>query len=498
MKYVWIAVGVLACPAAVAAQQPQTSAPRPQTAALSLADAIAVAREKNPAYRQALSNRGPAAWGVRNAITSVFLPSFTVAGGMTYTGPGSQTFLTQSFSQQVSTLSSFYNLGLQWELSGTTLSQPGLARAQQRATDADITGAENTLVTGITQQYLTVLQALAQADLARKTLQRNEEFLKLAQARYAVGQSTVIDVRQAQVARGQAEVGLLQAQTQVSVQKLRLFEQMGVTPPVDVSVVQLTDSFSVEAPQWQLPDLLTMAEQQNPALKALRARENAAAWGVRAATSSYGPTLSVSAGWSGFTQQFTNVDPIILNEQAAFASQYAACQDNNTIRSNAGLPPNNCSIYVWGSSNEQALRSANSVFPFHFTQQPFQARLTLTLPIQTNFARELRVSQVRSQRESLDESVRARGLGVQTEVSQAFLTLQTAYRTVGLQDTNRAAAREQLQLATERYRVGSGTFFELLDAQVAALRAESDYVNATYDYHKALAALEAAVGRSLR
>jgi outer membrane protein len=94
--------------------------------------------------------------------------------------------------------------------------------------------------------------------------------------------------------------------------------------------------------------------------------------------------------------------------------------------------------------------------------------------------------------------VRARGLAVQTEVSQAFLVLQTAFRAVGLQDTNRTAAREQLQLATERYRVGSGTFFELLDAQVAALRAESDYVNATYDYHKAIAALEAAVGRSLR
>ncbi len=157
-----------------------------------------------------------------------------------------------------------------------------------------------------------------------------------------------------------------------------------------------------------------------------------------------------------------------------------------------------CSIYQWGTSYEQTLVSRNSVFPFHFTQQPFQARLTVTLPIFTNFAQELRVSQARTQHNNLDEQVRARGLGVQTEVSQAFLTLQTAFRTVGLQDTNRAAAREQLQLATERYRVGSGTFFELLDAQVAALRAESDYVNATYDYHKALAALEAAVGRSLR
>jgi outer membrane protein len=500
MKYVWIAAGLLACPAALVAQQPSASTRPTVTAALSLADAIAVARDNNPTYRQAVNNGGPAAWGVRTAYSSLLIPTLTASGGMSYTGPGSQTFLAQSFSQSVSTVSSFYDLGLSWQLSGTTLSQPGLAKAQQHAADADIAGAENVLITGVKQQYLTVLQAVAQADLARKTLQRNEEFLKLAQARYGVGQSTLIDVRQAQVARGQAEVALLQAQTQVSVQKLRLFEQMGVTPPIDVAAVQLTDTFFVEAPQWQLPDLLTMAEQQNPALKALRAREGAAAWGVRAATASYGPALSLSAGWSGFTQQFTDIDPIRRSEQLSLDQQRQACVDNNTIRVSAGLPPQpaDCSIYQWGSSYEQTLVSRNSVFPFHFTQQPFQARLTVTLPIFTNFAQELRVSQARTQHNNLDEQARARGLGVHTEVSQAFLTLQTAFRTVGLQDTNRSAAREQLQLATERYRVGSGTFFELLDAQVAALRAESDYVNATYDYHKALAALEAAVGRSLR
>jgi outer membrane protein len=499
MKHVLIVAGLLVGPAAVAAaQQPPAPNPSTVTAALSLADAIAVARDKNPAYRQAQNNRGPAAWGVRNAFSSLLIPSFTAAGGMTYTGPGSQTFLTSSFTQSVSTVSSFYDLGLSWQLSGTTLSQPGLAKAQQRATDADIAGAENLLVTGIKQQYLSVLQADAQADLARKTLQRNEEFLKLAQARYGVGQATLIDVRQAQVARGQAAVGLLRAQTVVNVEKLRLFEQMGVTPPIDVAAVRLTDSFTVQTPAWQLPDLLTMAEAQNPALKALRAREDAAAWGSRAAKSSYGPTVSLSAGWSGFTQQFTDVDPIIFNQQTAFGNQLTECQDNNTIRVSAGLPANNCNGFIWGASNEQAIRDANSVFPFQFTQQPFQARLTVSLPIFTNFAQQLRVSEARAQHGDLEEAVRARGLAVHTDVSQAFLALQTAYQTVGLQDTNRSAAREQLQLATERYRVGSGTFFELLDAQVAALRAESDAVNATYDYHKALAALEAAIGRSLR
>lgn len=505
MKHVLIVAGLVMGPSLstiAAAQQPTQPTTPPagtqQVAGLSLADAIAVAREKNPAFRQVQNNRGPAAWGVRNAYSSLLLPNFTMGGGMTYTGPGSQTFLTSSFTQTTSTVSSFYDLNLAWQLSGTTLAQPGLAKAQQRAVDADIGGAENFLITQVKQQYLTILQAIAQADIARKTVQRNEEFLKLAEARYRVGQATLIDVRQAQVARGQAEVALLRAQTLVSVEKLRLFEQMGVTPPVDVANVQLTDSFAVQQPTWQLADLMTMAEQQNPALKALRAREGAAAWNKRAVSSAYGPSLSLSAGWSGFTQQFTDVEPIIFNGQQASAAQLQECQDNNVIRQNSGLPPNSCAGFVWGAGDEQRVRDANSVFPFEFTQQPFQARLTVSLPIFTNFGQQLRVSEARAQHNDLEEQVRARGLAVQTDVNQAYLTLQTAYRAVGLQDTNRTAGREQLQLATERYRVGSGTFFDLLDAQVQALRAESEFVNAQYDYHKAVAVLEAAVGRSLR
>jgi outer membrane protein len=493
MRHVLLTAGLLLGPAVAGAQQ---AVP----AALSLADAIAIARDKNPAYRQVLNDRGPAAWGVRGAFSSLVIPSVTATGGMSYTGAGSQTFLSSSFSQSVSTVSSFYDVSLNWQLSGTTLSQPWLAKAQQHAVDADIAGAANALATGITQQYLTVLQARDQAELARKTLERNDEFLKLAQARFSVGQATLIDVRQAQVARGQAAVALLRAQTVVSVEKLRLFEQMGVTPPTDVQAVQLTDTFAVQTPAWQLTDLLTMAEAQNPALKALRAREAAAAWGVRAATSSYGPSLSLSAGWSGFTQQFTDVDPSIRSGQRSGDIQYRACLSEDSVRTGAGLAPKGgCSGLQWDPLvDEPRLRSQNSVFPFQFTRQPFQARLSISLPIFTNFSRTLRVSEARAQHGDLEEAVRARGLGVQTDVSQAFLTLQTAFRTIGLQDTNRSAAREQLQLATERYRVGSGTFFELLDAQVAGLRAENDYVNAIYDYHKSLSALEAAVGRSLR
>jgi len=77
---------------------------------LSLADAIAVAKEKNPAFQQAQNNRGPAAWAVRGAFTSLVIPSVTASGSLGYTGSGSQTFLTQSVFQSGSTVSSFYDL----------------------------------------------------------------------------------------------------------------------------------------------------------------------------------------------------------------------------------------------------------------------------------------------------------------------------------------------------------------------------------------------------
>src|SRR5881409_2139552 len=318
MRLLLLSVGLAVCPALARPQQPVP-------ANLSLADAIALARAHNPAYRQALNDRAPAAWRARNAFANMLLPTVTASGGIGYAGPGQQNFLTSSFSQNVSTWSSNYGFSLDWALSGQTLTQPGFQQAQLAAADADVAGAETNLVTGVTQQYLTVLQARDNAEVARQQLQHDEEFLKLAQARYDVGRASLIDVRQAQVARGQAEVGLLRAQTAVQVEKLRLIQAIGVTAPLDLAGVQLTDTFAVQTPAWQLNDLLTMAEDQNPSLKALRARERAAGWGVKAATASYGPAVSVSAGWSGFTQKLSDINPSIASAHASASADSTQC-----------------------------------------------------------------------------------------------------------------------------------------------------------------------------
>jgi outer membrane protein TolC len=140
----------------------------------------------------------------------------------------------------------------------------------------------------------------------------------------------------------------------------------------------------------------------------------------------------------------------------------------------------------------------NNVFPFHFSRQPFSARLSISLPIFNGFSRELQVAQARNQHEDAEEQVRANRLLVHASVESNYLQVQTAYKSIAVQQAARDAARDQLRLAQDRYRLGSGTALELSDAQNAVQSAEGAYVNAVYGYHIAVAALEAAVGRPLR
>ena len=84
------------------------------------------------------------------------------------------------------------------------------------------------------------------------------------------------------------------------------------------------------------------------------------------------------------------------------------------------------------------------------------------------------------------------------DVTAAYLTLQANRRSVTLQENNASTAREALNLAQERYRVGANTFIEVSQARDDYARAQTDYLNAVYDLHRSFAQLEAAVGRPLR
>ena len=478
----------------------------PVVARLTLGDALEQARRSSPAYQQVLNNANPARWGVRNAYGEL-LPSLQVAGGMGYTGSGQSQF-GAFFDRTSPFVSSSYDVGLSWQFSGASLANPRRARSLERATTQDIEGASVSLRADVTDQYLLGKAAYAQTEVAREQVRRNAEFLRLAQARYRVGQATLLDVRQAEATKATSEATLLRAYQSENEAKLELFRRMGLVPPAPIEQIELPDSFPVTPPAFRLDELLTLAEEQNPSLLALRERESAANQDVKVARSEFFPRLTAQAGWSGFTQQFTDEGQLLNQSLSSAQSSASQCEFDNQIRSGLGLGGTNPDCFgsfglVAGGSaltdqRAQSIRDANSVFPFDFTGQPFQARLTLSLPIFTGFGRSLRLAEARAAQKDADESVRAQGLQVRANVHARYLGLETAYRTIGLQERSRAAAREQLRLAQDRYRVGIGTALEVTDAQTAVQRAEGDYVNAVYEYHRAIAALEAAVGRPLR
>ena len=488
------------------AAQDSTIAPRPTiVATLTLSEALSQARSNSPAYRQTLNNANTARWSVRGSYGAL-LPQLSVQSGVGYTGSGQSQF--GAFFQQTSGfLSSSYGINLQLQLDGRALTAPGQQRALERATGEEISGAGVSLTADITTQYLTALQAAAQVAVARQQVVRNAEFLRLAQARFQVGQTTLIDVRQAEVTKSRSDVALLRAVQTDNEAKIELERRMGVEPKVDVEQLALTDSFPVTAPDYKVADLLAMASEQNPSLRALKARNLAAGSGVRAAKSEYLPRLFAQAGWSGFTQQYSNTQLLLDQQLGSAQGQLQSCQFNNQVRTGLNLgPATECNVTLGLDPTgtqlldpvTQRIRDRNSVFPFHYSGQPFQASLTLSLPIFDGFGRSLRIAQARERQLDAEESVRASALQVRADVHGRFLALQTAYKSIGVQAASRESAREQQRLAQDRYRVGVGTSLELSDAQNAVQTAEGEYVNAVYDYHKALAALEAAVGRPLR
>jgi len=159
----------------------------------------------------------------------------------------------------------------------------------------------------------------------------------------------------------------------------------------------------------------------------------------------------------------------------------------------------NCAaLPTWTPTLEQQALADNSKFPFKFTRAPMSFSAFLSLPIFDNLNRETNLQNAMIQRDDAKFRTRAGELALTADVTQAYLNLMTAIKTNELQEVNAARAREELSFAEERYKVGAATFLDVTTSRGTFEQAQIDRVNAIYDYHRAFAALENAVGRPLR
>ena len=381
---------------------------------LRLEEAIDIARQNNPGLRAIRNDEDLANWNVRSAYGALF-PSASVNGGVSWQGAGEQRFgsLTAEqlgFANQPSFLFSNYSLRLDYELNGRTLMAPGQAKADRVATLAQMADAEANLVFQVTQGYINVLRQTEQLRVSEQQRERATFNLRLAAAQLAVGSATGVDLAQAEVAVGRAEVTVLQTANALETARIRLLQQMGVD--LDSPFVPTT-LFALSEPLWVREELYQMGLEQNPNLRSLRASHSSSSYGVKMAKSAYLPSLNLFASTSGFTRQASSTTFNVQQGEFRAQSSIQNCLFFNDLFSRLAnpLPSQECSQFQFTDEDARRIEDQNTGFPFSFTGQPPAAGISISLPIFQGLSRQQQVSEAQVRLDDLDLSLRGTGIG---------------------------------------------------------------------------------------
>ena len=462
--------------------------------ALTLEGAIALALKNNPEYQQVVDQRNPAS--ARNkAAYAAFIPNagVSLSGGYLQQGPinvSGVTGLTTGSDQ----IQSGYGINFNYQLNVTTFTNPSRTGNNLKATDADIASAAATLRSNVADSYLLVLVDQANAALQDSLIASNQIQVDLAQAKLTVGSGTQLDLSKAKVGLGNQRIAAIRANNQTQVDRLAMFQLIGVPEPMGV---RLTTRIPVTHPTFSLDSVLALARQYNPALTALEARYAAAQTGTTQAKGTFLPTLNLQAGWGGYANEYTNSNYPVSAATSEYYAGLSSCATQDSVRTGVGMANLNCNALYLPPDTAAILKQNNAVHNWAFTKSPFQASATFSLPILDGYQRVAGVEDAKAAENDARYRIRSQELSITASVTSAYLTLEAAIEAYDLAVENEDQALLALKLAQEKYRVGSATAVDL-STQRDLPDGRPARITSIFEYHRAFAALESSVGRSLR
>jgi outer membrane protein len=124
----------------------------------------------------------------------------------------------------------------------------------------------------------------------------------------------------------------------------------------------------------------------------------------------------------------------------------------------------------------------------------YQAGVAVQLPLFDGFETQGKVVEAEANVRQVVEGKRALELGVRTQVQQSIIQLRSAEEKIKAQDANVKAAQKNHEAVTARYAAGLASNLEVMDAESALLRANTDRLKSVYDYNVAWVQLQAALG----
>ncbi|HEX2999288.1 MAG TPA: TolC family protein, partial [Armatimonadota bacterium] len=319
------------------------------------------------------------------------------------------------------------------DISGALRASRDIASYGETQAILALAGTREKTVLDVKTAYFQVLRAQAAFAVAQATATSLEEHERQSQAFYKNGVAAQYDVLRAEAQLANAQQAVIAARNGVELAKAAMNNVLGidVTTPITVSTEPKLTRIS---PNYR--ESLNLAYTRRLEVQEALAGVQAAERGIDLARSGRLPNLAIAATGS------YNMDPTLFNSRKS----------------------------AWN------------------------AAAVLSFPLLDGGQARARIRQAEADTNNAqiaEEQVRE---SIALEMQQAILTLNNAGERLDAAEKNLTQAKEAARLAKVRYQAGVSTAIEVTDSQAVLTEAETNAVNARYDYLLAQASYEHAVG----
>jgi outer membrane protein TolC len=416
---------------------------------LALQQAVNIALERNPERKAALADTKAASADVRQA-RSALLPHVSFSETATDgTDPvyvfGSklrqQRFTNADFGLSVLNTPGPYDnfstrFGGTWNLFDSLASWRAINRAERlkEATGHQLDRTEQEIIFRAVSSYYGVLLARKQLEVAEQAMKTAQAILDRSKDRFESGVAVQSDYLSAQVRIATRKQELIRDQDNLALARTQLSIAMGLSTEKEFDPSDTLAESTL--PAKSLEEAEKQAIKMRPDLKRIRSEEAAQQQSVAMAKSSFGPRVNAFGGWE---------------------------TDNPT--------------FVGGGGGNSWL-----------------AGVEVQIDLFAGGAKRAQLSHEQALEDKIVASKEMATDAVRLEVRRAYYDVDTARQQVEVARASVAESRESLRINQDRYDSGLLTITDLLAAEEAARRSESDYWEAVSRCHIGYANLELASG----
>lgn len=420
-----------------------------QLSPLTLQQAVSISLEKNPERKAAMADTKAASAGVKEARSfllphATFSETATIGNDPVYVFGSKlrqQRFTTADFALNVlNTPAPFGNfatrLGGTWNLFDSFGSWRAVNRAE-RVKDAaghQLDRTDQEIIFRVVDSYYSVLLARKQLEVAEQSMKTAQAILDRSKDRFKSGVVVESDYLSAQVRLATRRQELIRAQNNMAMAQAQLNTSMGMSAQTEFDPVEILADKNL--PATSLDDLEKQAVDRRPDLNRIRSEEAAQQQSVSIAKSSFGPRVNAFGGWEA---------------------------DNPTLLAGGG-----------GNS--------------------WLAGVEVQFDLFEGGAKRAQLSHERALEEKVSAVKEMATDAIRLEVRRAYYNVDAARQQVDVARAAIEAAQESLRINQDRYDSGLSTITDLLAAEEAARRSQTDYWEAIYRYHAGYANLELASG----